>query len=269
MKSISSKNIIAKVFRDFGVHETNFVHNAVEWIGEALERIGTTVIYNKVVCEYQVCDHRVCLPANLERLDAVIHDCTRLKLGADQTTVGYTSKYADKTDTDKYRYYYPNDKVLPGNSQSLEHMYNPDENEVIYIRHSYYDYPYNDVDYYNINPGYIITSFESGSVLLYYQAFPVDADGFPMVWDNVYVREACAWSIMSRLLLSGYQHPAGLNFMFAKEEFERYILLARAADFPSIDATERFRNMWVRMVPDIDAYARSFQHSEVRGDIWR
>lgn len=261
MKSVSSKNIIAKVFRDFGVHETNFVHNAVEWIGEALERIGTTVMYDKLVCKYDVCDHKVCLPPNLERIDAIIYNGKRLRLGADQTTVGYLSSYAKKDSMDVYQ---PVEtQLIPGNSKPLDNG-----NDIIWQRHSYYGSDC-DSDYYNLNPGYIVTSFPSGSIILYYQAFPTDCDGFPMVWDNIYVREACAWSIMSRLLLSGYQHPGGLNFAYAKDEFERYIILARSANFPGIDATERFRNMWVRMVPDVDAYTRSFQHSEQRNDIWR
>lgn len=264
MKTISSKNIISKVFRDFGVHETNFVHNAVEWIGEIMERIGTTVMYEKTVCNKQVCDHRVCLPSNLERLDAVVYNGKRLRLGADSTAVGYGVSGSGKIPTDQ-RTYIP-EELASGNYKPLQDL---EENEVIWLRHSYYEYPYDDVDYYTTNPGYINTSFSKGDVLIYYSAFPVDETGFPMLWDNVYVREACAWGVMSKLLLSGYKHPGGLDFQYAKEECERMILLARNANFPGIDRMEKFRNMWVRMVPEIDAYSVSFQHSERRGDIFK
>lgn len=255
MKTVSSKNIIAKVFRDFGIQETNFVHNAVEWVGEALERIGTTVIYKNVVCKYTVCDHKVCIPPNLERIEAISYNGKRLQLGADITTVGYLSPYSDKIPTSDYEYL--DASILPANHEPTSRVVT-----------SNYPNEADELHYYNINPGYIITSFESGEILIYYKAFPTDESGFPLIWDNVYVREACAWSIIYRLLMSGYLHPV-LNFQFAGQEYERFILLARSADFPDIDRMERFRDMWVRMVPDVDAYTRFFQHAEQRGDIYR
>jgi len=253
MKTISSKNVIAKVFRDFGVTEAGFVHDAVEWVGEVLERIGTTVMYENRACRYEVKDHKVCIPPSCESIVAIEYNGKRVPLGADQGFMAYRTVGKDSTSETEWLA----DELLPGNHEPTS--------RTVTIR---YPYESDNNHYYNLNPGYIVTSFESGWVVIYYRKFPVDDKGFPMIWDNVYVREACSWYIMSRILLSGYQHPV-IDFGTAREESERFIMLAGNANFPNIERMERFRNMWVRMVPDIDAYSNFFENSEQRGDIFR
>ena len=41
-KTISSKTIIRKIFRDLKPSTDDWVDDAIEWIGEALEHIGTS-----------------------------------------------------------------------------------------------------------------------------------------------------------------------------------------------------------------------------------
>ena len=253
MKTISSKNIIAKVFRDFGVRETHFVHDAVEWIGEVLERVGTTVLDENRACKYTVCDFKACIPPNAESITAVEYENRRLRLGADQTFMGY--RLGTKEETKDIEFI--QDELLAANYKPLE-----------YVTTVKYPSTIHELHYYSLNPGYIVTSFESGEIIIYYRAFPTDDKGFPMIWDNVYLREACSWHIISRVILSGYQHNV-IDFPFANNEAERFIQLAGNANFPSIERMERFRNMWVRMVPDVDAYEKFFEQAEKRGDIYR
>ena len=42
-KQISSKAIIRKVMRDIKPNNSNWIDDAVEWIGEALDHIGASV----------------------------------------------------------------------------------------------------------------------------------------------------------------------------------------------------------------------------------
>ena len=39
-KTISSKVILRKIFRDLNPNNDNWIDDAIEWIGEALEHIG-------------------------------------------------------------------------------------------------------------------------------------------------------------------------------------------------------------------------------------
>ena len=41
-KTISSKVLIRKIFRDLNPSKDNWVDDAIEWIGEALEHIGAS-----------------------------------------------------------------------------------------------------------------------------------------------------------------------------------------------------------------------------------
>ena len=41
-KTISSKAIIRKIFRDLKLSKDNWIDDAIEWIGEALEHIGAS-----------------------------------------------------------------------------------------------------------------------------------------------------------------------------------------------------------------------------------
>lgn len=250
MKTVSSKNIISKVFRDFGNENTSFVHDAIEWIGETLERIGTTVMYTNSVCTLEVKCHKACIPPNSESIVAISYMGKRLRRGSNQRSVGFvTEKIEPHTE-------WVQQPLLSGNNQALANMNN-----------TLFPFVFHTSHYYDLNPGYIITSFEEGKIDVYHKAFPIDDNGFPMVWDNVYVREACMWGIISKMLMSGQQHPV-INYDRAVSEHERFIMLSRTADFPNIDDMERFRNMWVRMVPDVDAYQSFFEQSELRNDIW-
>ena len=44
-KNISSKAIIRKVFRDLNPNGDNWIEDAIEWIGEALEHIHLNLKY--------------------------------------------------------------------------------------------------------------------------------------------------------------------------------------------------------------------------------
>ena len=54
-KHVSGKEIIRKVFRDLKPSNANWMHDAVEWMGEALEHIGAST---------QLCKKQVVIPIN-------------------------------------------------------------------------------------------------------------------------------------------------------------------------------------------------------------
>lgn len=78
-KVVSSKNIIAKVYRDFKPSNSAWIGDAYEWIGEAIEIIGCFTGYELVHEEFQVLDHRVKLPCNIEQLMGIEYKGMRLQ----------------------------------------------------------------------------------------------------------------------------------------------------------------------------------------------
>ena len=72
---------------------------------------------------------------------------------------------------------------------------------------------------YTLNPNYINTSFESGTITIYYWGFPVDCDGFPMIVSDTFYKEAIKWYCLMKLIGSGYKHPTfDYNYCNAKWE---------------------------------------------------
>jgi hypothetical protein len=70
-KHVSSKEVIRKVFRDLQPSSANFIHDGIEWMGEALEHIGAS----SQLCQKQVVinikDHKGYLPGDLYYINQV------------------------------------------------------------------------------------------------------------------------------------------------------------------------------------------------------
>lgn len=66
-KTISSKEIVRKVMRDLNPHSQNgdWLHDSIEWIGEALEHIGSSAQTITKVCTVEIKNHKAALPADL------------------------------------------------------------------------------------------------------------------------------------------------------------------------------------------------------------
>ena len=93
-KNVSSKEIIRKVFRDIKPRTADFVHDAIEWIGEALEHIGSA----PQLCQKQVVidikDHKGCLPGDLYYINQVaVNTCVSSTVDSQINTV--TSQIED------------------------------------------------------------------------------------------------------------------------------------------------------------------------------
>ena len=61
-KTISSKALIRKVFRDLRPDKDNWIDDAIEWIGEALEHIGASPQLEHKNCVLTVKDYKTLLP---------------------------------------------------------------------------------------------------------------------------------------------------------------------------------------------------------------
>ncbi len=77
-KTVSSDAIISKIYRDFKPSNSAWVVDAIEWIGEALEIIGSyTALERKPIC-VKICDYRGKLPCELDQIEGVEYEGHRL-----------------------------------------------------------------------------------------------------------------------------------------------------------------------------------------------
>ena len=269
-KHVSSKEIVRKVFRDMKPNNADFIHDAIEWIGEALEHIGAS----PQLCRKQVAVNSCVSPSVDTQIDTVVNQIETLN----SNIVTYSNQLITNTVTGADL----NDTRIASNNQLRDLNVNLEVLTNMYFTggsclsplqygastfHSsiHCDGCVNEniryKDTYIIDCDHIKTSFTTGKVCVSYMAFPVDEECYPMVPDDISYREAMFWYIYKKLLLSGTTgRNLKITYEFAEMMWQQYCAQARnAANYPDIDKYESFMNQWVRLVPDINAHNSFFE----------
>lgn len=256
---ISTKEIIGKVFRDLKPTDTGWTYDAVEWIGEALDFIGYHGIFDHKVDTVEVTNFRAALPCDLYSLTQVEFNGQALVYGTD--TAGYDQNRTTSSTPNTQGNTYTTSVVADTNPTD-------DQSSPAFTLRTTANNRAG-ADYYFINVGNIVTSFEEGTLKLHYTAYPTDGDGFPMVPDNIYVKQALEWYIIRQMMMGGYIHPV-FNWQTADQKWGHYCVAAgNDLMFPSVDKMETMKNMFVRMVPNMNAHADFFQGQESQGRLNR
>ena len=254
---ISSKEIIGKVYRDLKPNTNSWTADALEWIGEALDFIGYHGALEKKTGAVSISSFRGEIPCDLVQLIQVEYNGRALVYGTD------TAMY----DTDR------STTATPSTSGTVHtsavYQTNPGtSNEPDFSLRTTADANLG-TDYYAINGGFIVTSFEEGDIKLHYTGYMVDSDGFPMVPDNIYVKQAMEWYIIRQMLMGGYVHPV-FDWFTADQKWGHYCVAAgNDMMFPSVDKMETMKNTFLRMIPNINAHADFFQGLETQQRLGR
>lgn len=85
---------------------------------------------------------------------------------------------------------------------------------------------------------YINTSFECGTVRIFYTALPLDDDGFPLIPDNEEYKQAIYWYVRGMMIGAGYKDTV-FKYDDCEARFEKHA--ARAVSqirYPSVDMVE-------------------------------
>jgi hypothetical protein len=292
-KTISSKAVIRKIFRDLKPQNDNWIDDAVEWIGEALEHIGAAPQLCQKQCVLEIKDHKTLMPSDLyyinqvainnsvspvssNELDKLIDRVKELKDEiAEAQAAGL--EYSDTASI----LHEINSRIVV-----LENVYFKNENLLQPLQYGastfHRSMHCNDCvnentryeDTYIVDCDYIKTSFESGKICISYMAFPTDEECYPLVPDDISYMEAMFWYIYKKLLISFVAPPEtkrnGINYTFADQKWKYYCTQARnAANFPDIDKYESFMNQWVRMIPSINRHDTTFEDLNTREDLYR
>lgn len=213
----SSKEIIAKVFRDFGIQRSHWINDAIEWMGEALELIGTAKQTVDKIRVIKASNFRVPMPKDLYALE----------------TIRYSNS-TDNSQPELNSFDYVATEESGGRNPGLYGEKNGTSNS----RETYFH-----------QGEFIKFSFKDKWVAIEYKAFPLDEDGYPLVPDAAEYKEALSWYIMSKLLLQGKKHPV-IDYQHADQKWERKCVQARSAmNMPDKGQYRNFRDKWVSMIP--------------------
>jgi hypothetical protein len=221
----SSKEIITKTYRDLGLQRNDWVNDAIEWIGEALDAINA---YPQLVDKTHITktsSHKASLPSDLHKIKEVRY------------TVGQGDESKQPT--------------LEDFVGLMEYGDSSGHPSLVEERDSKSDHAQHDRESFILQPGYIKTSFDSDWILITYLGFAIDDDGFPQVPDNYSHKQALYWYIVLKLLERGKDHPAGLGYVQVEKRWLKYCNQARnKAKMPDVSKYEQFRQNWVRFVQE-------------------
>jgi hypothetical protein len=284
---ITSRSIIRKVMRDLQTTDDNWIYDAIEWMGEALEHIGASPQLKDMGCVLTVSNYRATLPADLYYINQVAINNNVLPSVENELTTLLTkvdeikASIAALTSTDVSLIRELRD--LTNRIVVLENVYLADTKALQPLAYSTTNFPkalhcnecVNEMathkESYFVDGGTIKTSFISGKVCLSYKAFPLDDEGYPMLPDDISFKEALFWYVYKKLLMGGTQVAVnGIDYNYADQQWKYYCTQARsAANFPDIDKYESFLNQWVRMIPNMNRHNNGFENLGTREQLTR
>lgn len=217
---VSSKAVIRKIYRDLKPNYDSWVDDAYEWIGEAMELIGTTAGFvTKEAVPLTVKDFRAPVPCDFY----------------EQVKITYRGEKLNKIES--------------------ENVGNPDSPVEFRDQHYYPGPGYKpDMGYYR----FTFESAEPGEVKLWFKAFLTDSEGLPMVPNTIEYKQALFFYCLRQMILQGYVHK-DFNYDKADAFWDHYCTVAANDErFPSVDDAERMMRWWTDMVPRTESWRDDF-----------
>ena len=289
-KTISSKEIVRKVFRDLKPDNDNWIDDAIEWIGEALEHIGASTQLEHKQTVLNVLDHKVALPHDLYYINQVAVNTAMSTKDSDiydAIITGIDELKAEKASAQANGLEYTNVanelQVLTNQLIVMENSYFKSDVTMMPLQYSASTFHasmhcegcVNELsqykDSYVVENDYLKTSFQTGKLCLSYTAFPTDHDCYPMVPADISFKEAMFWYIYKKLLLFNPNiRKNGIDYNYAEQQWKYYCTQARnAANYPDIDRMASFMDQWVRLIPNLNRHDTFFEDLNTRENLSR
>lgn len=288
-KLVSVKKVLTKVFTDLDLQEgTHRITDMIEWVGEALEKIGAFPQFiNKVTGKNDyplltLANYQTALPQDFHRLIQVAYA---------PTTAG--PFYPMRTATGSFEGVRPN---LVTSSTDPEVI--ASDSAIITVTMDLYDLTYEEAIakinsepatrslinsmltssvgtatpgnedtsltddlIYVITDSYLKANIKDGYIMMAYQAIPTDADGYPMIPDLISFHEALYWYINMKLMYPQWKMGTIRDGVYfdARRSWNYYCKQAYGeALMPNADQMESIKNTWLRLVPDLNQHNTFF-----------
>lgn len=227
-KTVSVKNIIAKVYRDLQLKEEEPFTDFIEHCAEALEFIHVYPQFDHKQLSLSIKNYKAELPCDYISLEAVSYEGHNLR---------YTTNMFGPLDTTRSGAYY------------TPYSYNQDKIANVLLL-KFGDNRLNPTTSFSVKNGYFNTSFKEGQLDIQYIALPMDEEGYPLVPDHVSFREALYWYVVYK-----YLYPKVLNgevqgqfYQDAYEKWQYYCNQAGAeAMMPDLMTLENIKRSYLSL----------------------
>ena len=286
-KYTKCESVIAKIMADADMSEKNIrITDMREWIFEAVEKIGAPVQYvhresgvdGAPVLKLE--DYQVPLPADLEKLTAVVYSTT--KDGPWVPVRSNNRQFKEPIRNNKSKFIGPMynennmtiDKPAYIHTEDIQHDDDNIMRKPITSQSQIYDINYNryyeklyhaglgDDPTYFIKPGWIVLNKQRGYVKLSYTSIATDERGYPLIPDLASYQEAIYWYVMMKLMfpkfingsLGGRAKYNAMVYQEIKNNWAFYRNQAYAeAMMPNDGEMRSIKNEWNKLVPEWDS----------------
>jgi hypothetical protein len=226
-KYVKCDSIIEKVKKDLPPAVEINIDDIVEYVWEALAKIGAPMTYITLYSVVEVSNYRAKLPEWLHKVNQVRFLSTTIVDINDETALANLNKsgYLMSTIIDTFD--------LSSNTNNV--------GDPLGYR-------------YILKNNYIHTTFEEGLIEVSYDAMPMDTDGLPLIPDDIYFIEAVKWYIMKgylwRLMMRDMEYKS--IFQYADEQWNFYVNSASTnAKIPDRDGLQALMDKFLRIMPNL------------------
>jgi hypothetical protein len=283
---ISVQRVIGKVFRDLDLKEGDHrVSDMIEYAGEAMEKIGAfQTLITKVTGKDEVpiltlTDYQARLPYDFNRMLQVAYSVTptgpfypmRYATGSfdygnvintpdtDVTNISSTSDVVILT-MELYSLTYIEALAKLNDEPELASYLNPLLLSSCATGQAGVAPETNDITY-TISPRFIKTNQKDGYLMMAYQSIPMDGDNYPLIPDIPSFQEALYWYINMKLMYPKWAQGQVRDGVYnhAQKSWNYYCKQAYGdAMMPNQDQMESIKNVWLKLVPEINQHSTFF-----------
>lgn len=241
--SSSIKEVIGRVIRNTRLQDASLIADMDEWIPEAMGHMKTKVTLQPRWKCIPIEFHKGKLPCGMRKLLAVTYGGRRMRYYNGSTVFGaptVTGTGGSTLDSSIFTAEFFQ-QFNPANGEGYFNMQQLTQVNQLQAAQEYY---YTELNWIN-------TSFQNGYVILFFNAIPVDEEGFPLIPDNEFYKTAIYWYCRAMMIGAGF-----VDRVFREDQcmqrFEQAAARAVAQiRYPSVDQVEsRMENLSRLILPD-------------------
>lgn len=240
--------ILEKLYRDYDHQEELDIWDVVEWAAEALELIGAGQQYEKRVAELEIKNSMSPLPCNFHSQPIASYKGRPMNYA----TGSFAPLIINPEDSSEnvINGFPVSGDNFPATENSSSEISDKQIPNTFYVR-----------------DGVFVTNIPEGVVVLEYRGTKVDNEGFPMIPDNQYYREAITTYCQMKIDRRDWRKKRISKEVYAesKQDWQWFCGGARgSANMPNLSYSEAIKDQWVKLRPNQNAYQTFYSDQTLR-----
>jgi hypothetical protein len=278
-KYISSEEIIRRVIRDSGIEGEIPWSDMLEWVVEVLDLIAAPKTWVNTLEIVSVADFKAKLPCgykNMIQASGSFNGKSWFPMNYSTNTFHPTKQFPQLNNSNIVPNAVNNISRLAlwneNNQSNGNPLYNINAHELYSVPGFLFEiipgYTKQPATY-KLGEDYIFTNqgFKDGYILMAFQKYPFDCNGYPLVPDNEKVKQAVKWYLQSKLDYKAWRMGQISDKVYSKTEQE-YMWYVGAAQssmlMPNLDEMESWKNMLRKFIVPDTAHHTGFTTSSKR-----